>query len=109
MIGATSDKVYTSFFLFLFSFPTDLCLGVPQKWRHSVDSCFALGIKMVKTRSTRDDLKLAKGKYLPKMISKIILVLLVEPSYPPRDLQVPMCIFICISYVSESFLWHALP
>ena len=45
---------------------SDLCLGVPRKWRHSVDSCFALGIVMVKTRSTRDNLKLDKGKYLPK-------------------------------------------
>ena len=31
-----------------------------------MDSCFALGIMIVKTRSTTDNLELEKGKYLPK-------------------------------------------
>ena len=67
VIRAISDRGMFSFFLKVIYFSlSDLCLGVPRKWRHSMDSCVALGIVMVKTRSTRDNLKLDKGKYLPK-------------------------------------------
>ena len=69
VIGATSDiDVFSSSILFpcFLPFQLDLCLGMPQKWTHSVDSCFALGIVMVKTRSTGDNLKLDKGKSLPE-------------------------------------------
>ena len=67
VIGEISERGMFSFFLKVIYFSlSDLCLGVPQKWRHSVDSCVALCIVMVKTRSTRNNLKLDKGKYLPK-------------------------------------------